>query len=89
MGSMFIMSIIFFMTLNTLNQAMYARCSKDEPFFYLSIFVNFGFPIILFGSLYSNPSITSVLIAFFILHVIEIIWGNRIFKKIKLQEKIS
>jgi O-antigen/teichoic acid export membrane protein len=89
MGSMFIMSIIFIMTLNTLNQAMYARCSKDEPFFYLSMFVNFGFPIILFSFLFINSSITSVLISFFILHIVEIIWGNRIFKRIKLQEKIS
>jgi hypothetical protein len=85
----FVLSIVFVMVLNTLNQAMYARCSKEEPFFYLSLFVNFGFPILLLSSLYVSSSIISVLISFFILHIVEIIWGNNVFKKIRLQEKIS
>jgi O-antigen/teichoic acid export membrane protein len=86
--STFILSVVFVMILNTLNQAMYARCSKDEPFFYLSIFINFGFPVILFSALFISSSIISVLISFFILHCVEIIWGNKIFRKIKLKEKL-
>jgi O-antigen/teichoic acid export membrane protein len=89
MESTFILFIIFLMTLNTLNQAMYARCSKEEPFFYVSMFVNFGFPVILFSALFISSSITSVLISFFILHCVEVIWGNKIFKKVKYCENIS
>jgi O-antigen/teichoic acid export membrane protein len=82
-----ILAILFVMILNTLNQAMYARCSKDEPFFYMSIFINFGFPIILLTSLSISSTITAVLISFFILHAIEVIWGNKIFKKVRVSEK--
>jgi O-antigen/teichoic acid export membrane protein len=84
----FILAIVFVMTLNTLNQAMYTRCSKEEPFFYMSIFVNFGFPLILLCFLHINLSIISVLFSFFLLHIIEIIWGNRIFRNVRLQERM-
>lgn len=78
--------IIFTATLRTLNQAMYCRCSKDEPFFYLSIFINFGFPLILLTCLFLKANIHSVILSFLLLHVIEIIWGEKIFTKFRKLE---
>lgn len=37
--------IIFTATLRTLNQAMYCRCSKDEPFFLFVYIYKFWIPI--------------------------------------------
>lgn len=65
----------------TANQAMFARCSKEEPFFAMSLFVNFGFPVIIYVSLLLLPNYWGIVLPFVVMHLIELGWGSWIFKK--------
>jgi hypothetical protein len=78
----FILFFAFAMTMLTINQAMFARCSKDEPFFKISMFVNFAFPLLLLVSLYFRPDIWAVLFTFVTIHTIEFIWGIKKYKNL-------
>lgn len=78
----FILIIAFALNQITLNQAMFARCSKEEPFFTLSLFVNFGLPLILLGFIYILPNVWGIVLPFVIMHLIELLWGCKIFKKL-------
>lgn len=71
----------FAINMVTLNQAMFARCSKEEPYFKMSLFVNFGFPILIYLTLVLIPNYWGIVIPFIFIHVIELIWGSLIFKK--------
>lgn len=77
-----ILTFSFGINMITINQAMYTRCSKKEPFFYLSLFVNIIFPLILYCLLLIYSNIIMVIFAFVSIHIIELIWGNSIFNKV-------
>lgn len=81
-----ILSAVFFINQITLNQAMYARCMKDEPFMRLSIFVNFAFPVILLTSLFFCNNLWGVILSFSILHIIELVWGYKIYNRVLINE---
>lgn len=79
-------SVILFFTqalgMVTLNQALFARCCKDEPFFLLSMFTNLSFPIILFVAVQLFPNTWSIILTFCIIHLIQFIWGCIKFKSL-------
>lgn len=77
-----ILSLVFGINMITINQAMFARCSKEEPFFKLSIFVNIVFPILLLACLYIAPNTWAIVFAFLLLHFIELFWGNLLFSRL-------
>lgn len=66
----------------TLNQAMFARCSKEEPYFKMSLTVNLGFPIIIYVCLLILSDYWGIIIPFMIVHLSELIWSSLIFKKL-------
>lgn len=78
----FILFFAFALTMLTMNQAMFARCSKEEPFFKISMFVNFAFPLFLLVSLYIRPDIWAVLFTFVTIHTIEFICGIKKYKSL-------
>lgn len=70
--------VLFFtqaLSLVTVTQAVFARCCKDEPFFWLSMFTNFGFPVVLLIMIQLFPNTWSVILTFCIIHIIQFIWG--------------
>jgi O-antigen/teichoic acid export membrane protein len=81
------LGVTFSINLVTLNQAMFARCSKEEPFFAISMFANFAFPILLFILLKIYISTWSIVLSFFALHLIQFTWGNKVFSKLFLNKK--
>ncbi len=78
----FILIIAFAINLITLNQAMFARCSKEEPYFFMSLFINISFPIILLGFAYLMPNYWGIVLPFILVHTIELVWGSLIFKRL-------
>lgn len=66
----------------TINQAMFARCSKEEPYFVMSLFINFGFPIAFYLFLLVFPNYWGIIYPFILMHIIELIWSTFIFKKL-------
>ena len=75
-----ILMFAFAINMITLNQAMFARCSKEEPYFKMSLFSNFGFPIIIYVFLLIWPNYWGIVIPFLIMHFIELIWSTLVFK---------
>ena len=80
-AQLLVLFIFFTINMVTLNQAMFARCSKVEPFFYIAMFVNFAFPVVLLISLTMFPNTWSIVFSISIIHLIEYIWGCSLFKK--------
>lgn len=80
-AQLLVLFIFFTINMVTLNQAMFARCSKEEPFFYIAMFVNFAFPVLLLISLTMFPNTWSIVFSISIIHLIEYIWGCSLFKK--------
>lgn len=66
----------------TLNQAMFARCSKEEPYFLMSLFVNFGFPLIFYIFILVLPNYWGIVYPFILVHIIELIWSTVVLKKL-------
>lgn len=77
-----ILGVAFAITMITINQAMFARCSKEEPFFMISMFVNFAFPALLLLSLSLKPNTWAVVATFVVIHLIEFVWGILKFRKL-------
>ncbi len=77
-----ILIFAFAINLITLNQAMFARCSKEEPYFSISMFTNFGFPLVLLAFVYFMPNYWGIVLPFVIMHGIELIWGSIVFKRL-------
>lgn len=79
-----ILILFIFCSINviTQNQAMFARCCKDEPFFKMSIFVNFIFPGLLYVLLYFLSSTWSIVLTIGIIYLVQLFWGNSLFCKL-------
>ncbi|MCH5230083.1 MAG: oligosaccharide flippase family protein [Muribaculaceae bacterium] len=65
----------------TLNQAMFARCSKEEPYFYQSLAINLGFPVVLLIFMYFMPNYWGIVLPFIIVHILSVISSCFIFKR--------
>lgn len=79
-----VITLYLFCALNmiTLNQAMFARCSKEEPFFAIAMVANFTLPIVVFASLSFWPCTWAIIFAISFVHLVEYIWGNIKFRNL-------
>lgn len=82
---LFIFSII---NTKTLNQAMFARCCKDEPYFKMSMFVNIVFPLLLISILHFTLSNWGIIMSIGSIYIVQYFWGNKIFSHL-YKDKIA
>lgn len=77
-----LLMLAFGINMITLNQAMFARCSKEEPYFVMSLFINIGFPIVFYLFLVLFPNYWGIIYTFILMHIIELIWSTTVFKRL-------